>query len=41
MVAEIAPVSEMTIGEVERQVGVATSAIRYYEEIGFLSPLPR
>jgi MerR family redox-sensitive transcriptional activator SoxR len=28
--------AEMTIGEVARQVGVATSAIRYYEEIGLL-----
>ena len=39
MVAEKVHVSEMTIGEVARQVGVATSAIRYYEEIGLL-PLP-
>lgn len=38
MVAEKVPVSEMTIGEVARQVGVATSAIRYYEEIGLLPP---
>jgi MerR family redox-sensitive transcriptional activator SoxR len=28
--------AEMTIGEVARQAGVATSAIRYYEEIGLL-----
>ena len=27
---------EMTIGAVARRVGVATSAIRYYEEIGLL-----
>jgi MerR family transcriptional regulator, redox-sensitive transcriptional activator SoxR len=29
----------MTIGEVAHQGGIATSAIRYYEEIGLL-PLP-
>jgi len=28
----------MQIGEVARQVGVATSAIRFYEEAGLLSP---
>jgi MerR family transcriptional regulator, redox-sensitive transcriptional activator SoxR len=38
MVAEKVHVSEMTIGEVARQVGIATSAIRYYEEIGLLPP---
>jgi MerR family redox-sensitive transcriptional activator SoxR len=31
--------AELTIGEVAKQVGVATSAIRYYEEIGLL-PAP-
>ncbi len=31
----------MTIGEVARQVGVAPSAIRYYEEIGLLPPPAR
>src|SRR5689334_10269910 len=31
--------AEMTIGEVARQVRVAASAIRYYEEIGLL-PAP-
>jgi MerR family transcriptional regulator, redox-sensitive transcriptional activator SoxR len=41
MVAEKLPVSEMTIGEVARQVGIATSAIRYYEEIGLLPPSAR
>jgi MerR family redox-sensitive transcriptional activator SoxR len=41
MVAEKASESEMTIGEVARQVGVATSAIRYYEEIGLLPPPAR
>lgn len=30
-----------TIGEVARQGGVATSAIRYYEEIGLLPPATR
>ena len=39
MVAEKVQESEMTIGEVARQVGIATSAIRYYEEIGLL-PTP-
>jgi MerR family redox-sensitive transcriptional activator SoxR len=32
---------EMTIGQVARQVGIATSAIRYYEEIGLLPPSAR
>src|SRR6476646_3346258 len=41
MVAEQARGSEMTIGEVARQVGIATSAIRYYEEIGLLPPPAR
>jgi MerR family redox-sensitive transcriptional activator SoxR len=31
----------MTIGQVARQVGIATSAIRYYEEIGLLPPPAR
>ena len=31
----------MTIGEVARQAGTATSAIRYYEEIGLLPPPAR
>lgn len=30
-----------TIGEVSRQSGIATSAIRYYEEIGLLPPAMR
>ncbi len=38
MVEEMA---EMTIGQVARQVGTATSAIRYYEEIGLLPPPAR
>jgi len=38
MVAEMA---EMTIGQVARQVGTSTSAIRYYEEIGLLPPPAR
>jgi MerR family redox-sensitive transcriptional activator SoxR len=41
MVAEQLQESEMTIGEVARQVGMATSAIRYYEEIGLLPPPAR
>src|SRR5688572_20770756 len=32
---------ELTIGEVARQAGVATSAIRYYESIGLLPPAYR
>jgi DNA-binding transcriptional MerR regulator len=31
----------MTIGEIARRTGLATSAIRYYEEIGLLPPAPR
>lgn len=31
--------TELTIGEIARQVGVASSAIRYYEDIGLL-PTP-
>lgn len=41
MVAEKVQESRMTIGEVARQVGIATSAIRYYEEIGLLLPPTR
>ena len=32
---------ELTIGEVARQAGVATSSIRYYETIGVLPPPAR
>jgi MerR family redox-sensitive transcriptional activator SoxR len=32
---------ELEIGDVARQAGVATSAIRYYEEIGLLPPAAR
>jgi MerR family redox-sensitive transcriptional activator SoxR len=39
MAAEINERSELTIGQIARQVHVAPSAIRYYEEIGLL-PLP-
>ena len=31
----------MTIGEVARAVGIAPSAIRYYEAVGILTPPPR
>src|SRR6478752_1557564 len=41
VVAEKVRESGMTIGEVARQVGMATSAIRYYEEIGLLPPPAR
>ncbi len=30
--------ADLTIGEIARRVGVATSAIRYYEAIGLLPP---
>src|SRR5258708_7593298 len=33
--------SELTISEVARQVGLQASAIRYYERIGLLPPAPR
>ncbi len=33
--------TEMTIGEVAKRAGVATSAIRYYERIGVLPPAER
>ena len=33
--------SSLTIGEVARQAGMATSAIRYYEESGLLPPPTR
>ena len=32
---------ELTIGEVARRAGVATSAIRYYERVGLLEPATR
>src|ERR671923_1495551 len=32
---------ELTIGEVARRAGVATSAIRYYERVGLLPPAER
>jgi len=32
---------ELTIGEVARRAGVATSSIRYYERIGLLAPPER
>jgi MerR family transcriptional regulator, redox-sensitive transcriptional activator SoxR len=32
---------ELTIGEVARRAGVATSSIRYYEQIGLLPPPDR
>ncbi len=31
----------LTIGEVARRTGVATSALRYYDEIGLLDPVTR
>jgi DNA-binding transcriptional MerR regulator len=31
----------LTIGELAEQVGVATSALRYYEELGLLEPAER
>jgi MerR family redox-sensitive transcriptional activator SoxR len=31
----------LSIGDVARQAGLATSAIRYYEKIGLLPPTPR
>jgi MerR family transcriptional regulator, redox-sensitive transcriptional activator SoxR len=34
-------VSDLTIGEIAHRVGIATSAIRYYEEIGLLPPPSR
>src|SRR5262245_61177804 len=33
--------SAITIGEVARRAGLRQSAIRYYEEVGLLSPPPR
>ena len=31
----------LTIGEVAEQAGVATSALRYYDELGLLPPATR
>jgi DNA-binding transcriptional MerR regulator len=31
----------LTIGELARQVGVATSTLRYYEDVGLLAPAER
>ena len=33
--------SKLTIGELAQRVGVATSALRYYEELGLLQPAER
>lgn len=33
--------AELTIGELARRTGVATSALRYYEELGLLPAPPR
>src|SRR5690606_12602632 len=35
------PMKDLTIGEVARRAGVQTSAIRYYESVGLLSPPKR
>jgi MerR family transcriptional regulator, redox-sensitive transcriptional activator SoxR len=35
------PIQELTIGEVARRAGVATSVLRYYERIGLLPPPER
>ena len=32
---------KMTIGEVSRKIGIASSALRYYEEVGILPPPAR
>jgi MerR family transcriptional regulator, redox-sensitive transcriptional activator SoxR len=32
---------DLSIGEVARRAGIATSAIRYYERVGLLPPAPR
>ena len=32
---------ELTIGEVARRAGIATSSIRYYERVGLLPPPER
>lgn len=37
----MAPVEELTIGEVAHQTGLRTSALRYYESIGLLTPTRR
>ena len=31
----------LTIGELAEQLGIATSALRYYEELGLLEPAER
>ena len=36
-----ASTSELTIGEVARESGLATSALRYYESVGLLEPARR
>jgi MerR family transcriptional regulator, aldehyde-responsive regulator len=36
-----APVRELTIQQVARQTGLAESALRYYERIGLIDPVPR
>jgi MerR family redox-sensitive transcriptional activator SoxR len=38
---ELAEGAELTIGQIARQAHIATSAIRYYEEIGLLPPPAR
>ena len=41
MSGKVEETGDLEIGKVSRQAGVATSAIRYYEEIGLLPPAMR
>jgi MerR family redox-sensitive transcriptional activator SoxR len=37
----VASISTLPIGEVARRTGIRPSAVRYYERIGLLRPVPR
>jgi DNA-binding transcriptional MerR regulator len=41
MTIDTTPTAELTIQQVSRHTGLAESALRYYERIGLIEPVPR